>query len=270
MPATSDDERKNIVQKILLSSPPGQFDLILADLKIILSSSSPASVENVLSADFIDSIRKEYNLKTSRLILENVNAEEGEEDDAFANALKRAMDSYMLKNFPPNNNTSKTTTTGGGVTSKYKVSIKTPSTEYEIVTYAERIHLKNYHAGSWNAKWTISLNSTGSEAVVNGVVSIHSHTFEDGNVQLLSSHNLGPASSSSRSGDPVTLAMGIVSRIGHWEREDVQGILGEMYDDMSGGMLKSLRRVMPVMRTRMEWNVVPHRMVKTLMERKEE
>jgi len=58
-----------------------------------------------------------------------------------------------------------------------------------------------------------------------------------------------------------------VKQIGDWEQEVVDSV-AELYDSM-GEKLKSLRRVMPVTRTKMEWNVLSHRMVKLLGDTKE-
>jgi hypothetical protein len=60
------------------------------------------------------------------------------------------------------------------------------------------------------------------------------------------------------------LAKSIKNQIATMEAS-VAAELEEMYDTMDD-KLKALRRVLPIMRTRLDWNVLSHRMVKKLEE----
>jgi hypothetical protein len=79
---------------------------------------------------------------------------------------------------------------------------------------------------------------------------VQAHSYEEGSIQLNTTRKFGP-----EQGDVVKL-------IEKWEQELIDSI-AETYDSM-GEKLKSLRRVMPVTRTRMDWNVLSHRMRKML------
>jgi hypothetical protein len=114
-----------------------------------------------------------------------------------------------------------------------------------VRTYAERIDTSNRITGSWTAKWTIQSSGT-----VIGQVSVQAYAYEEGTIQLNTARKFGP-----EQGDAVKL-------IEKWEQEVMES-LAETYDTM-GEKLKSLRRVMPVTRTRMDWNVLSHRMRKML------
>mmetsp|Transcript_13062 Transcript_13062/g.38401 ORF Transcript_13062/g.38401 Transcript_13062/m.38401 type:complete len:131 (-) Transcript_13062:64-456(-) len=115
---------------------------------------------------------------------------------------------------------------------------------------------------------------------MSGVVDLVAHSFENGNVQMRSSIPLGPVAplavaSSSAVPAPADTAASIVLQIQRWEDADVQSKLGELYDSVNngegGGMLKSLRRIMPVTRTRMDWkNAGVHRLARTMAERGEQ
>uniref|UniRef100_A0A6U6CGT5 F-actin-capping protein subunit alpha n=1 Tax=Odontella aurita TaxID=265563 RepID=A0A6U6CGT5_9STRA len=108
---------------------------------------------------------------------------------------------------------------------------------------------------------------------MSGVVDLVAHSFENGNVQMRSSIPLGPVPLAVPA--PADTAASIVLQIQRWEDADVQSKLGELYDSVNngegGGMLKSLRRIMPVTRTRMDWkNAGVHRLARTMAERGEQ
>lgn len=119
-----------------------------------------------------------------------------------------------------------------------------------IRTYAERIDAENCHAGSWTGHWTVA-----SSGEVKGSVQVQAFSYEDGTVRLDKTQEFGP-----KQGD-------VVECIQECEQETMNS-LDELYDTM-GERLKALRRVMPVTRTKMNWNVQSHRMVKLLEETKE-
>lgn len=119
-----------------------------------------------------------------------------------------------------------------------------------VRTYCQRIDTSNCHAGSWTAEWRIQSSGTAQ-----GTVTVQTHSYEEGIIQLNTTRYFGP-----EQGDAVKL-------IAKWEQE-VMDSLAETYDTM-GDKLKALRRVMPVTRTRMDWNVLSHRMRKMLGDTKE-
>ena len=119
-----------------------------------------------------------------------------------------------------------------------------------VRTFCQRIDTINCHAGSWTAEWTIKSSGT-----VQGTVIVQAYSYEEGNIQLNTTREFGP-----ENGDVVKL-------IAKWEQQLLDS-LTETYDTM-GDKLKALRRVMPVTRTRMDWNVSSHRMRKMLGDTKE-
>jgi len=50
--------------------------------------------------------------------------------------------------------------------------------------------------------------------------------------------------------------------------EVLQMGLAQMYGNMSDETLKSMRRVLPITRTKMEWNAAAHKMTKQLQQAK--
>lgn len=141
----------------------------------------------------------------------------------------------------------------------YTLSIQQKSeSQLLLTTYAERIDAKNCHAGSWKGVWIIDVTS--DSATLNGSIHIHAYCHEDSNVQMETTKPYENVTVQQGS----NLAKSIKNKIATME-SDVSAELEEMYDSMDE-KLKALRRVLPIMRTRLEWNVLAHRMVKKLEE----
>ena len=239
-------------RSILLASPPGQFDLILEDIKSI----APKAVaeESELSA-----LRAEWAATTGHAIIEASAAEYAadESSDGCVHALRKAMDDYANLKF-----------SSPGVRAAHQVNRKDGDEILTITTYAERIDLNNQHAGSWRGCYTVCPSS----GTISGEISICAHTFENGgNVQLhsnitLDSINVGTASSSDGSDKHSTWAQAVKRQIQNWEEGEVMGKLSELYASIGNAYMKSLRRAMPITRVKMDWNVMAHRLVQTLGE----
>ena len=134
------------------------------------------------------------------------------------------------------------------------------SDELQLSTCSERIDTKNCYAGSWRGNWKIIVLDETS-ATLQGSIHIRVYCHEDCNVQLETTklHDTPMAVSC---GDASNLAKSIRTKIATME-SDIAAELDEIYVSMDE-KLKALRRVLPVMRTRLEWNVLAHRMVKKL------
>lgn len=271
--STGNGDRLLICRRLLLSSPPGQFNLILADLRQIQKSQSDA---DVLTDDWADEVRAEYETATRRECLHD-DSHGGEATD-LAKALRDAMAKYMSDNYcgggknEGGDGQSQNATESAAVSNRSNFVVGGDDSLLTVKTYAENVDLRNFRAGSWSAEYTVRRisggSSSSSEMQMEGCVDIVAHAFENGNVQTRSSVPLGPSDVVSESGAPEDTARAIVGQIRKWEDENVHSKLGRMFDSVNDGMLKSLRRVMPITRTRMDWNVGSHRLVKTMAERK--
>lgn len=241
------------VKSILLGSPPGQFDIILEDLRSLLPKSS---IPSALEPNFVSDVRSEWESATGRSGLAAASDADG--GDGCIASLSKAMDEYLASVF-----------SSPGVRAAQEVTASstlegTPAIAISI--YAERIDLHNHHAGWWRGCYTICPSS----GYLTGKVSICAHTFENGgNVQLhsdivLEATNVETCSPSDGSDKLSSWASAVKRQIGFWEERDVMDNLSEMYESMGNTYLKSLRRVMPITRTKMEWNVAAHRLLQTL------
>jgi hypothetical protein len=64
--------------------------------------------------------------------------------------------------------------------------------------------------------------------------------------------------------DEPTLLQGIMKQIMTWEM-DVLNLLKTMNEGGTGDHLRAIRRVLPITKTKMKWDVVAQRSVKTLI-----
>ena len=107
---------------------------------------------------------------------------------------------------------------------------------------------------SWNGRWRSewSLQVTGDQAEVSGVMKLQVHYYEDGNVQLLSSKEVKETLSM---GSEKEVARELVSLMAEAEKEYQTGVT-ENYQILSDNTFKTLRRALPVTRTKFDWNRV--------------
>jgi len=234
------NEQDRVCRHLLLSSPPGQFDLILGDLTKVISSP--------LSPSFIQEVRNEYNESNNQNIITS-EAESSMESD-LNTAIAALLKTYMESNFAQNSTK--------GVSCSYSCE---PSASLnhslDIKTRVEKINLKNLHAGSWSATYTYDTE----QKIMTGNVKLHAHYFENGNVQLQSSQSFD--STVIKGNEIGDLAKSILSQMKKWE-DQIMRALSNMFDNLNDSVLKSMRRVLPVSRVKMDWNLRKHRMAKTL------
>ena len=159
----------------------------------------------------------------------------------FHLGLQNAMKSYVDKYY-----------TSQGVYSDYCIDVNESETEYTILLYAERIQLQKFHAGSWTARYFIK--KEGDAVSICAKISLHAHAFENGNLQLKSIADFP---------ETETTEDGIFKQMLKWD-EKTQSSLSGVYNDMSCDILKKFRRVMPVTKTRFDWNLQAHRGIQEL------
>ena len=107
---------------------------------------------------------------------------------------------------------------------------------------------------SWNGRWRSEwiLKVSGDQAEVSGDLKLQVHYYEEGNVQLVSSKDvketLGVKSEKE-------MARELVSLVAEAEKVYQTGVT-ENYQNMSDNTFKTLRRALPVTRTKFDWNRV--------------
>mmetsp|Transcript_39467 Transcript_39467/g.68396 ORF Transcript_39467/g.68396 Transcript_39467/m.68396 type:complete len:288 (-) Transcript_39467:106-969(-) len=271
------EEKLQITQHYLLSSPPGQFHEVLSDIRKII----PAEI---LPDSLAGGIARVSNLKNSKVVTSPsgkkvvlaqageidpthyFNAQDGsvfsvdhltlstseaatlpsnefEANEPTRAALQTAVNTYIATNYPSEQS-------AGGAFTKDEHT-------YVVVVTGEKTSLKNFWSGRWTSTWNLVVS--GSSATISGDIKLHVHYFEDGNLQLQSAKQV-PASDLTFSSD-AELGANVVKFI-QTQESLLQSGLEDLYSNMSQETFRSMRRLMPITRTKMEWNVNAVRMVK--------
>lgn len=110
---------------------------------------------------------------------------------------------------------------------------------------------KKFWNGRWRSVWTISFNPAhDKQSDLKGLIRLHVHYYEEGNVQLVGSKHCDHRINITK---PEQLANDIVDVVKEFEN-DYQRAISENYQTMSDTTFKALRRPLPVIRSKIEWN----------------
>lgn len=118
---------------------------------------------------------------------------------------------------------------------------------------SKNTRLSSYWTGSIRSSFRVDVSKQGS-ADLAGHIKINVHYFEEGNVQLNTTHQ---KTAKVQVGDAATTAKNIVSTIDKIESE-FQGNLEELYVNMHSNTFKAMRRFLPISGQPMNWNPNVH------------
>lgn len=273
------EETLQIAQHYLLSSPPGQFNEVLSDVRKIipdglltdalasgmarlanLKNNKVVSLPNghktvVSSSGEIDNTHYFDPITGNVFILDHFTTVTADDSDSVQynlqdkkkenerSALQLEINKYVSSAYPSE-------FSAGGVFARDGKII--------IVITGEKTSLKNFWSGKWNSVWQVTFDDE-SVANISGDIKTHIHIFEDGNLQLQSNKIIASKTLSYQSNEELYTK--IISYI-KTEETSLQNGFEEMYSDMQSETLRAMRRVMPITRTKMEWNINAVRMVR--------
>lgn len=218
----------------MTSAAPGQFDLVA---EYIHKLAAP-------EGSWLEEAAADQNA------LRCINMTGDASSHPLASSLQEKLKDYQEKTFAAK-----------GVTAKVVLQSGDDGS-LQIHTYAEKLDDPNQYTGFWKATWVFNNNSLSGDA------QIRTCSYEDGNNQLsfsksFDSTTVDPSSPKDQPDEAPTIEQGIVDQILKWEHE-VLDILASMHET-SSSQLKRIRRVLPITKTKMKWDVVAQRSVKTLM-----
>ncbi|CAM9267857.1 unnamed protein product [Pylaiella littoralis] len=276
-----DVEKLSIATHMLMTSPPGQFWDVLTDVRKLLP-------EGLLDDARAQEVARAYNAQEGVIVevgdYTAVLAEEGmvaggftnsrgggvvaidhvaaqvagegiaESEDAAADpvveeqrqALQEDLEAYRVTHFTVAEKSAACVFAkhGGG---------------FVAYVSACKHNLRNWWSGSWSGRYTIVVGEDSAE--VRGAITVRGHYFENGNIQLQTSKEVG-AKTVSFSGSK-SLAEAVVAYVKESESALHEG-LEDMYEKMPDVTLRSMRRAKPITAERFTWNVVKIRMRNTL------
>jgi hypothetical protein len=224
---------------LVRSAGPGQLDLVAENVQKL-------GAKTLSGTAWLDDLRQE------QLEFTLANKNSSTVKHALVEPLKAKLKAYQEKTF------------------KSKVSSRVSFTAGEspeqliVTTYAEKLDIPNQYTGYWKSTWTIEAASA-SEADITGDVQLHTLSYEDGNTQLKSQKVFDPVTVGKKAGDDddgPNLAEGVFQQIVDCEHE-VLALLASLHD-LSADHLRQIRRVLPITKTKMKWEVAVQRGVNHL------
>ena len=232
------------VTVILRAAAPGHLDAVADSLSKLAPQSFSKTSSKILA-----------KLKEEQKVFQCLDGSANKASHPLAGPLTAKLEQYQQDNFANKQ----------GVQARMSIQNGNTSKELIIHTYAERIDAPNQLSGYWRATWTLS-NITSDSVDMSGRVQIHSYAYEEGNAQATLDKILDQThvvKSAPKKDEEPTLLYSIMKQIMEWELH-VLGLLQAMNEGGTGEHLKAIRRVLPITKTKMKWDVVAQRSVKTL------
>lgn len=266
-----DSEKVRIASDFIQHAPPGEFNEVFNDVRILLSNDSlmkeevsrsfakynmehfiPCKLDGaddqvlitkhgLLPDGCFHDPRSKQKFKFDHLRKE-ANSPEPYEVDEKAESWRAELDKSLrdtMKNFYPH-----------GVYTVYGKDAGDGVT-LTICIEDHNFQAHNFWNGRWRSEWTITVKPNTS-AELKGLLRIQVHYYEDGNVQLVSHkevNNQITVTSPSATATQVTKAILAAETV-------YQQAIAENYSMMSDTTFKALRRQLPLTRTRIDWNKI--------------
>jgi len=267
----SDQEKVKIASDFIVHSPPGEFNEVFNDVRVLVQNDSllrdgvaksiaeynkdqltPVRLEgqshyalvtehnDLGSGRFLDP-RAKLSFKFDHLKKEafDLKACEGEPStESWRSALEEELSLYVGGHFPH------------GVCAVYA---RNQGSTVTITACIEdhQFQPKNFWNGRWRSVWTMILSGGGS-VEIRGVLKVQIHYYEDGNVQLVTSKEV--KHTLPQQGEEETSKE--ISQFIETSESDYQTSINENYQTMSETTFKALRRQLPVTRTKIDWGKI--------------
>jgi capping protein alpha len=268
----SPEQKLNIANYFIMSSPTGEVDDVLADVNKLVAD------PEVLSDDSLVNILKSYNNEQMTCANDSegspvlVTAYGQVADDEYLDPATGRVLKFDHRKRQFNETTDKKQELDGEV-KKFRDAVDTAVKEYVEAHYKQgkcnsavygsddgnltvcvsgaNVHLGNFWTGGWKATYKCG---TGSKNELKGDIKVNVHYFEDGNVQL---HSAIDKTVEVDCGSPEAAAKEIAKAIETIE-SDFQNNLEQMLVNLHRTTFKSMRRFLPISRQPMNWTTAAH------------
>jgi hypothetical protein len=148
-------------------------------------------------------------------------------------------------------------------------------------TYVEKLESPNCRAGGWSTTWNIT-PKTETQVAMGGTTQVHLHYYEGGsNIQLRATRQYPerPVGTEEEAVNAIVAKlearnMSYDEKIAKATAKEIAAREKEFYEQMKGACeeaeesLKKMRRILPITKTRFQWNGAAQKQVRLLNDRK--
>jgi len=269
------EQKLHIATYFIMSSPTGEVDEVVGDIKKLVND------ERVLSDQKLTKILAEYNMEQlvtgpdpdGNLCIVSQYNQVG--PDLYLDAASGRVLRFDHKRRKFVEVTDKKQVLAAGVNA-YRSAIEKDVATYTsecfkagksvsavfgtdeglitICISAANVHLGNFWTGGWRSIYQLNVSQQGN-IEMKGDIKLGVHYFEDGNVQL---HTKFPTKATIAVSSEAKTAAAIAKAIKTIET-DFQSNLEHMYINMHSETFKNMRRLMPMNKQFMNWNLAAHK-----------
>ncbi|KAH0831910.1 F-actin-capping protein subunit alpha [Lanmaoa asiatica] len=268
------DERIQVASAFVLQSPPGEINDVLNDVRVIVND------DDILEDGLLPALR-DYNL--AQFILVDVpnadhqtivsdvariqDIDEEEENERFLDPrsktsfkfdhlrLASTLDSHCERN---ESSAALESAALSYLASHYidgvtAIFASQPPGHFTVQIVSNKYNLANFWSGRWRSQYQIDFAES---KTIQGKILVNVHYYEQGNVQLETSHDLSiPMPPAIVNASPTAAANKIFALI-EAEETRLQTSLNDSYHKMSEKAFKGLRRALPLTRQKIDWDKV--------------
>uniref|UniRef100_A0A1I7S497 F-actin-capping protein subunit alpha n=1 Tax=Bursaphelenchus xylophilus TaxID=6326 RepID=A0A1I7S497_BURXY len=267
----SDAEKGKIASELIQEAPPGEFNEVWNDVRVLLNDDKlmgtcsraaaqyhkdqllPIALETdqsktlltnyneISEGRFFDpntktSFKFDFLSKTASDIQPYEQPNVDEKLENFRKAVQTELNHYLQEHYH---------NIGTGVVFIFNGHLA-------IAIESHIFQAKNYWNGRWRSQWEVpALEKKQGNVQINGIARINVHYYEDGNVQLSTKKNL--AGEAKYSLNVADTAKNVVNAIHEAETSFESAVL-QNYTVMSDSTFKTLRRKLPITRSKFDWN----------------